>query len=136
MELPGDVTTRHWPPQAWREWIADQRKLQWEFISFQYEQSTGGVNDLNRAGLLDKYNMFALPGTAPHSKNKDGRTTIKSRYYLYESMRLIALEETKPDTNTYIMLDMLEKASAGRDRTTDHICEAMDRAGIPLRLDA
>lgn len=43
--------------------------------------------------------MFALPGTAPHAKVKNGRTTIKKRYYLNESMRLLALEEKKPDWN-------------------------------------
>ena len=90
----------------------NQRKLQWEFMAFQYEQSSGRVSSLNRTELLDTYNMFALPGTAPHARVKDGRTTIKSRYYLYESMRLLALEEKKPDLNTFTILDMLEKASA------------------------
>jgi hypothetical protein len=81
--LPGDVTTRLWPPQGWRHLTPDQRKLQWEFMAFQYEQSSGRVSSLDRTGLLDTYNMFALPGTAPHAKVKNGRTTIKSRFYLY-----------------------------------------------------
>lgn len=81
--LPGDVTTRQWPPQGWRHLTPDQRKLQWEFMAFQYEQSSGRVSSLDRTGLLDTYNIFALPGTAPHAKVKNGRTTIKSRYDLY-----------------------------------------------------
>lgn len=80
--------------------------------------------------------MFALPGTAPHAKVKNGRTTIKKRYYLNESMRLLALEEKKPDWNIFTILDKLEKARAGRDRTTDHICKALEDAKIPLTLDA
>jgi hypothetical protein len=57
--LPGDVTTRRWPPQGSRNLTPDQRKLQWEFMVFQYEQSSGRVSSLNRAGRLDTYNMFA-----------------------------------------------------------------------------
>ena len=134
--LPGDVTTRKWPPEGWRNLTPDQRKLQWEFMVFQYEQSSGKVSSLNRAGRLDTYNMFALLGTAPHAKVKYGRTTITSCYYLYESMRLLSLEEQKPDFNTFIILDILEKASAGRDRPTYHICRALEDSKIPLRLDA
>jgi hypothetical protein len=53
-------------------------------------------------------------------------------------MRLLALKEKKPkpDLNTFIIQDMLEKASAGRDRTTDHIYKALQDAKIPLRLDS
>lgn len=51
-------------------------------------------------------------------------------------MRLLALKEKKPDLNTFIIQDMLEKASAGRDRTTDHIYKALKDAKILLRLDA
>jgi hypothetical protein len=83
--LPGDVTNRKWPPQGWRNLTPDQRKLQWEFM----------VSSLYRTGRLDTYNMFVLLGTAPHAKVKDGRTTIKSCYYLYESMRLLSPEEQK-----------------------------------------
>jgi hypothetical protein len=51
-------------------------------------------------------------------------------------MRLLSLEEQKPDFNTFIILDILEKASAGRDRPTYHICKALGDSKIPLRLDA
>jgi hypothetical protein len=51
-------------------------------------------------------------------------------------MRLLSLEEQKPDFNTFIILDILEKASAGRDRPTYHICRALEDSKIPLRLDA
>ena len=43
-------------------------------------------------------------------------------------MRRLTMEEKKPDLNTFIML---EKATAWRDRTTDHICKALEDAKIP-----
>ncbi|VDI64843.1 Hypothetical predicted protein [Mytilus galloprovincialis] len=90
----------------------------------------------SRAGLLDKYSTFALPGTSPHNKIKDfNRTIMKNRLYMYENLRLIALDGIKPDLSTTFMLNMLDKASASRDKSTHHIWHALDKAGIPLRLD-
>jgi len=86
------------------------------FQNFQYEQSSGRVSSLDRAGLLDTYNMFALPETAPH-------------YYLYESMRLLALEEKKPDFNTFTML---EKGSAWtRSNNRPHLQSSGRRQNSP-----
>ncbi|CAG2228490.1 unnamed protein product [Mytilus edulis] len=122
--------------QGWKEMTPDTKKLNWEFIAFQYEQVSNHPTVPSRAGLLDKYNMLALPGTSPHNKIKDvTRTVMKNRFYLYEHLRLIATNGIKPDLSTTFMLDMLEKASASRDTSTDHICHALDKAGIPLRLD-
>lgn len=136
MKLPGDVLTKDWPAQGWKDMTPDTRKLNWEFIAFQYEQVSNHTTVPSRAGLLDKYNMFALPGTSPHNKIKDlSRTIMKNRYYMYENLRLIAIGGIKPDLSTTFMLDMLEKASASRDKSIDHICHAFDKAGIPLRLD-
>ncbi|VDI79098.1 Hypothetical predicted protein [Mytilus galloprovincialis] len=137
VKLPGEVLTKDWPPQGWKEMTPDTKKLNWEFISFQYEQVSNHPTVPSRAGLLDKYNMLALPGTSPHNKIKD---VTRNRYeetvfYLYEHLRLIATNGIKPDLSTTFMLDMLEKASASRDTSTDHICHALDKAGIPLRLD-
>ncbi|CAC5414117.1 unnamed protein product [Mytilus coruscus] len=136
VKLPGDVLTKNWPPQGWKEMTQDTKKLNWEFIGFQYEQVSNHTTVPSRAGLLDKYNMFALPGTSPHNKIKDlSGTIMKNRYYMYANLRLIATKGIKPDLSTTFMLDMLEKASASRDKSTDHICHAFDKAGIPLRLD-
>ncbi|CAC5400496.1 unnamed protein product [Mytilus coruscus] len=51
-------------------------------------------------------------------------------------LRLVATNGITADLSTTFMLDMLEKASAGRNNSTDYICKALDKADIPLRLDA
>ncbi|VDH93207.1 Hypothetical predicted protein [Mytilus galloprovincialis] len=110
-------------PLAWRDWTGEV-------------QVSNHPNVPRRAGLLDKYNMFALPETSTHNKIKDlSRTIIKNRVYMFENLRLIATDGIKPDLSTTFMLNMLEKASASRDKSTDHNCHALDKAGIPLRLD-
>ncbi|CAC5415186.1 unnamed protein product [Mytilus coruscus] len=57
VKLSGDVLTKDWPPQGWKDMTEDTRKLKWEFIAFQYEQVSNNTTVPSRAGLLDKYNV-------------------------------------------------------------------------------
>ncbi|CAC5414065.1 unnamed protein product [Mytilus coruscus] len=66
VKLPGDVLTKNWPPQGWKEKNQDTKKLNWEFIAFQYEQVSNHTTVFSRAGLLD---IICLPyKELPHTR--------------------------------------------------------------------
>ena len=114
--LPGDVNTRKWPPQCWRNLLSHQRRLQWEFIAFQYEQSSGRVSRLDRAGLLDTYN------------------TIKSRYYLYESILYATVNHGGKETQFKYFYYAGESNCLTRSHNGSHLQSFRRRQNSPSDL--
>ncbi len=126
-----------WPPKGWSHMSADQRLLQWEFAAMTLERgSKGNLPEVDRAFLLDKYNMLALPGTKPITKAEEDSSPFdkKARLYLYKTVTAISRAKVHSGESSST-IRMLRAARKERNTSTDWIVRKIARAGIKLRLD-
>ena len=112
----------------------DQKLLSVEFAANSIEfQATGKFPSLSRRTLLDKYNLFVLPGTAKIRRNDQDHIQHKSRFYTYQELRRIALADSVSNEDREFV-EFYERAKTGGTGPTDFIVEGFDKLKVPLRL--
>lgn len=132
--LTNGSTSITWPPAQWKDLSKDQRLLELEYAAMTLVRG-GSRNQLpvERAELLEEFNFLALPGTIPLSPRKLQKANLKSRVYMYQAVRAIAISET-PTASDEELVSFLEGGCHRRRRTWDHLICVVDAASIPLRL--
>ena len=121
-----------WPPHGWQEMDSDQRLLSAEFAAMALEfTSKGGFPKLTRTELLDKFNFLVLPGSAKIRRTQEESRRGKSRYYIYQELRRIALSTTSSkEDDEFVSFYEKGKSSA----VTDDIIDGLELLKVPLRL--
>ena len=110
----------------------DKMLLDLEFAALSLKRSRPGGFDVERASLLDEFNFMALPGTLCLSPRKLSPPSMKSRVYLYQSIRNIALGHASSEEDEAVV-NFLESGQR-RMNLWDYLINVIDNAGIPLRL--
>ena len=117
-----------WPPYNFKELSGDERLTAWQYLSLVLEskQKKGMITDLGYT--LDKYSMFALPGTSvPHG----GNGNVNMRLANFNVINDIANGKCE-DVQAKQLLDSFEAAKKARDDSTDWICQLIQT--VPLRV--
>ena len=123
-----------WPPKNFQALTKDQKLLELEFAALSLKRSiTSGCGPVDRATLIDEFNFLALPGTVSLSPRKISVPSVKSRIYLYYTIKDIANGKSNSE-NDISVLDFLEHGSGQRNKRWDSLIQTIDAAGIPLRL--
>ena len=94
--LTSGGVTIPWPPKGFDAMSKDKRLLELEFTAMTLKRSLPGGLDVERASLLDEFNFLALPGTVCLSPRKLSPPGVKSRVYLYQAVRNIAMGRARP----------------------------------------
>ncbi|KAK3097941.1 hypothetical protein FSP39_014702 [Pinctada imbricata] len=132
--LTNGSTSVTWPPVNWKELSKDQRLLELEYVAMTLTRATSGHQPfVERAELFEVFNFLALPGTVPLSPKKIQKPHFKSRFYMYQAIRMVAISETTSSSDEELV-SFLEGGCHRRRRTWEHLISAVDAAGIPLRL--
>ena len=117
-----------WPPYNFKELSGDERLTAWQYLSLVLEskQKKGMITDLGYT--LDKYSMFALPGT---SVPRGGNGNVNMRLANFNVINDIANGKCE-DVQAKQLLDSFEAAKKARDDSTDWICQLIQT--VPLRV--
>ena len=117
-----------WPPYNFKELSGDERLTAWQYLSLVLEskQKKGMITDLGYT--LDKYSMFALPGT---SVPRGGNGNVNMRLANFNVINDIANGKCE-DVQAKQLLDSFEAARKARDDSTDWICQLIQT--VPLRV--
>ena len=131
--LTSGGVTIPWPPKDFAAMSKDKRLLELEYTAMTLKRSLPGGLDVERASLLDEFNFLALPGTLCLSPRKLSPPGVKSRVYLYQAVRNIAMGRAS-SLEDEAVIAFLEGGGDNRINRWDHLIRSIDNAGIPLRL--
>ena len=131
--LTSGGVTIPWPPKDFAAMSKDKRLLELEYTAMTLKRSLPGGLDVERASLLDEFNFLALPGTLCLSPRKLSPPRVKSRVYLYQAVRNIAMGRAS-SLEDEAVIAFLEGGGDNRINRWDHLIRSIDNAGIPLRL--
>ena len=113
----------------------DQKLLEAEYAAMMFVRSTSPESKpMHRAELLDNLNFLILPGTVALSPKKLSPPLYKSRVYLYQAVRKIALSEGSPSSEDIELIEFLEAGMGRRNKSWDGLLTQIDAASVPLRL--
>ena len=129
----GQVSVK-WPPKGFKTMTKDQKLLEAEFAAMMFVKSKGRSDPLHRGELLDTFNFLILPGTVPLSPKKVSPPLFKSRVYLYQAVRNIALNDGTPNKEDADLIELLEASMCKRHTTWDRLLGQIDSADVALRL--
>jgi hypothetical protein len=128
-----------WPPNDWQRMNAEEKYIRWQHLAMATLKDIDPEAfdaSVNTCELLGRFNMLALAGMAiPRSGDQEKDASLWGNFYTFRRMCSIARGQTTGPQDESIV-EMMEAASAHRTFKTDMLCRRLDRAGIPIRINA